>query len=545
MGHKIDVLYVHPGGNETDYNIPVGLIGLMNSINCVKIGKMYFEVTDDLISRSRIIVMDCHWYFSLSQIGGLAKNFKKTNPAVIIVIGGYTASVFAENIINTFEVDYVIKGDAEAPFPLLIRELLEGRDGRRIPNIVNKRFVTPQSYCSTSRDISNTDYISIDWFPQLERRMRRVHQLVELNYTETLGYYPLIPVYKGCKYNCEFCYTKQTLYRGIYKRDFVLRTPESIIKDLLFCSRHKYIRQVYMIADFINVASRDFSEKIFSQKYNVNLYYDFEHFNSPSLPMLAKILNCFNECHFSFIFGEPFHTDLEARFNYLSEVLDYFRKTDKKVYVRIDCGGSKKSMQYCQKLRRQYEELMLGSYKQWFIPIPRIGKRKGAAKTSYFRYWIRKSKRDSESSFFVRVPEDDEYALNSSLGKWFFSRKKYYRAMCYWRKALSFGLNKGIVYFRLAEACLRLKRFGDAIKNAKKAVKLNHKEYEPYFLLGCCYEETRQYRKAIIEYRKAENINQKQSKVNFRLSDCYKNINRTEQAGIELGKAVIKFKKFK
>ena len=202
-------------------------------------------------------------------------------------------------------------------------------------------------------------------------------------------------------------------------------------------------------------------------------------------------------------------------------------------------------MQYCQKLRRQYEGLMLGSYKQWFIPIPRIGKRKGAAKTSYFRYWIRKSKRDSESSFFVRVPEDDEYALNSSLGKWFFSRKKYYRAMCYWRKALSFSLNKGIAYFRLAEACLRLKRFGDAIKNAKKAVKLNHKEYEPYFLLGCCYEETRQYRKAIIEYRKAENINQKQSKVNFRLSDCYKNINRTEQAGIELGKAIIKFKKFK
>ena len=63
--HEIDVLYIHPGGNQSDYNIPMGLIGLMNSIKCAKIGKMYYEVNDKLISNSKIVVMDCHWYFSL------------------------------------------------------------------------------------------------------------------------------------------------------------------------------------------------------------------------------------------------------------------------------------------------------------------------------------------------------------------------------------------------------------------------------------------------------------------------------------------------
>ncbi len=66
--HKTDVLYIHPHGNQTTYNIPMVVIGLMNSINYIKSGKMYFEVTNDIIANTKIIVMDCHWYFSLLEI---------------------------------------------------------------------------------------------------------------------------------------------------------------------------------------------------------------------------------------------------------------------------------------------------------------------------------------------------------------------------------------------------------------------------------------------------------------------------------------------
>jgi len=234
---KIDVLYIHPSGNLTEYNIPMGVIGLMNSIDCVKLGKMYFEVNDEIIFNSKIIVMDCHWYFSLSEIGKLARKFKAINPEVVIVVGGYTATIFAEMMVFRFKVDYVIKGDAELPFPLLIKALLGGKSVAGIPNIVSKTFITKQSYKLTEKDYSNADYLTIDWFPALKHRMEIIHKGLPFNWIEELGVYPFIPVFKGCSYDCNFCYASKGINFALSKRGIVSRSPESIVGDLRFCSR--------------------------------------------------------------------------------------------------------------------------------------------------------------------------------------------------------------------------------------------------------------------------------------------------------------------
>lgn len=527
---KIDVLYIHPGRCAADYNIPVGLIGLMNSIDCSKTGKMYFEVTDDIILKSRIIVMDCHWYFSLPEIGRLSGVFKKINRNTIIVTGGHTASVFAEDIVNKFEVDYVIKGDAERPFPLLIKELLEGRSGCSVPNIVNKRFVTPQTYHLTEKDFSNCDYLNIDWFPLLKRRTQEVHKLMKFGYDEYLGVYPLIPIYKGCKYDCEFCYTRQTLHKRIYKRGFIARTPESIIKDLLFCSRHRYIRQVYIIADFLNIAGNNFSQRILSHKYNVNLYYEFEHFNTP-LPVLVKMANCFNKCYFSFIFGEPFHKNLKIRFNYLSEVLAYFKNINKEILVRIYYGGSSKSIQYCEELQRQYKGLDLAPYEPWFRPVPFIYKNNSTRNNSFFSLWRKKAEKSSASHFLAKSYKDDEARFLLLLGQMFFYKGRYARTISCCKGALNLNPRKASACLYLAKAYFRLKRYEEAIKNAKKAI---YGKIDMHFFLGVCYEKIKRYDNAIKEYRAAEKMNPNSPEINSSLFNCYKNINQKKQAVKEI-----------
>jgi len=542
MENKIDVLYVHPGRHASDYNIPVGLIGLMNSIDCTKIGKMYYEITDGIILKSKIIVMDCHWYFSLSEIERLSSIFKKIKKDIIIIIGGHTATIFAKYIIDRFKVDFVIKGDAEIPFPLLIKELLGGRNGRHVPNIVNKKFVTPQSYSLTSKDFSDCDYINIDWFPLLELRMKKVHRLIEFGCNEQLGIYPLIPIYKGCKYNCEFCYTKQTSHIRLYKRGFILRTAESIIKDLLLCSHHKYIRQVYMVADFINLTKESFYKKILSQKYNVNLYYEFEHFNSPDLPILTKMISCFRKCYFAFVFGEPFNNNPKIRFNYLSKVLDYFESLNKEIGVKIYYGGSNRTMRYCRELQLRHKELTLSSYKQWFRPVPFICKNNNINKISYFSFWKKKANKDSAFYFLAQSLKDGEYRFQLLMGKLCLDQKKYHRAVHYIRKALNLNPHKSIAHFYLAKAYFGLNQYREAIRNVKKA---DYKEIDIRFFLGSCYEKIKQFNKAIKEYREAENIDKKNPKINLSLFNCYTSINRKKQANKELEKLNNKIRNIK
>lgn len=432
----IDVLYVHPPRHASDYNIPVGLLGLMNGIDCAKRGAMYFEVTEELISRSKILIMDCHWYFSLAEIGRLAERYKGMNPGIRIVVGGHTATVFAEQIVRSFMIDYVIKGDAEGPFPLLIQELLAGRDGRSVPNVVHKDFITPQSYRLTKKDFGRCDFLSINWFPFLEKRMREVHARPDAHYHEQLGVYPLIPIYKGCAFDCPFCYTRQKSHARLYGRGFMLRSSESVVRDLTSCSRHPHIKQVYMIADFVNVAGDDFAKRVFSKKYDLNLYYEFEHFNGPSLRMLDRIVGCFNACEFKFIFGEPFNQDLKARFAYLSDVMSHLAKMKPRVSVGIYGGGSRHSYAYIAELQRRHEGLRVGSYDQWFKPIPFVRDVPDGNRRAYFSRWKRKADADSSVFFVAQSARDDEYRFRLTLGSSMLDAGHYRQALRCFRRAL-------------------------------------------------------------------------------------------------------------
>jgi len=392
-----DVLYVHPSGKPSDHNIPMGLIGLMNSLRCSKIGKLNYEVTDADIKSSRIIVMDCHWYFPLGEIGRMAAKFKKKNPDVKIIVGGHTATIFAASIVNSYKIDYVIKGDAEYPFKLLVNRLLNGEGGRHVPNVVSREFSTPQSYVLSEEEYSNYDYITIDWFPTYKERMKKVHKYIPFGspLSEILGTYPFITVYKGCKYDCEFCYARKRTLRKIYRRGLVARSPESVVRDLQRLSRDRDVKRVYVISDFVNMLGREYVNKIFSYKYDLDLYYEFEHFNSPSINILQKMADCFNECYFVFPFAEPFHRNLKGRFNYLKAVLRHFEMAKDKLKIAIYSGKMMKFEKYYNKLQDLYNGLELRNCAQWFIPVPLPDAYKKKSKIDdYFNLWRKKADRD-------------------------------------------------------------------------------------------------------------------------------------------------------
>jgi hypothetical protein len=50
---KIDVLYIHPFNSVNDYYLPMGLIDLMNRLKCKKIGRLYYEIDEEIIFYQR------------------------------------------------------------------------------------------------------------------------------------------------------------------------------------------------------------------------------------------------------------------------------------------------------------------------------------------------------------------------------------------------------------------------------------------------------------------------------------------------------------
>lgn len=389
---KYDLLFIHPQSLEKGRNniLPMGIFGLMNGLTCKKIGKMYYEVTDEVIRGSKIIAMDLHWYFSLFTVEKMAKRIKKINPGVKIILGGYTASIFADILVEKFSIDFVIRGDAEIPFPSLVDRLLKAENLDGLPNIVAKDFATPHSFALTTEIYSAVDNVSLDWFPSYKRLIIRYQK-----HGLPTNLYPFVPVLRGCIYDCEHCYGSPSLQKKICGRGIVLRSPESVRADLVHYSQSSEIKIVYIIGDFIDFPGLEYANKVFYQKYDLNLYYEF--YNLPPIPVLEKALNCFNQCFFCFSSVKN-HGEKSGiqDFNNLKDIIEYLKDKNCRVTLFVDDSLNSKFSGYFDEiisLWRKEHHIDLLNIKDWDIDIPYPKDKKEDLQAEFSKFYER-SKRN-------------------------------------------------------------------------------------------------------------------------------------------------------
>ncbi len=86
-----------------------------------------FSILDYIQEKSpRIVAFDLHWHHQSFDVMEMAKKVKASSPSTFIVLGGYTASFFHEEIMKNFDaVDGIIRGEAEIPMLELARALLQ------------------------------------------------------------------------------------------------------------------------------------------------------------------------------------------------------------------------------------------------------------------------------------------------------------------------------------------------------------------------------------------------------------------------------------
>ncbi len=268
---KVDCLFLHvpklinyyrPIGQFTWINfLPMGLLALADLLHRHEISTQIlhlgvewiedrnFSVLDYIRERApQMVAFDLHWHPQSFDVIEMAKEVKAASPSTFIILGGYTASFFHEEIMRSFDaVDGIIRGEAEVPMLELSRAVLQGgKDLFSIPNLTWRRkgriLVNPLSYIATEEDLNNLSYTN---FPLLKNYSTYIHYLGQPFYVKGVSkkknfwMYSLksaiyhLPVGRGCPVQCTWCGGGHLAQKSITgRREVAFRGIEEVIQTI-------------------------------------------------------------------------------------------------------------------------------------------------------------------------------------------------------------------------------------------------------------------------------------------------------------------------
>jgi radical SAM superfamily enzyme YgiQ (UPF0313 family) len=236
------------GLDQKDTGPPLGVLSLAAvlcergiNVQFVNLNKLFFDFikTDENDKPSDLLTFVVQNLESLSfDILGLsticssypltlriAREVKRFHPNIQIILGGPQASVVDIPTMRAFPfIDFVVRGEAEETFPLLL-EILSGTNNsmelEKLPGITFRRGI----------DIIHNP---------------NAPPILDLDRLPLPAYYldPNIKEYKaisleigrGCPFNCTFCSTSD-----FFNRRFRLKSPQKIIEQM------KYVKNMYKI----------------------------------------------------------------------------------------------------------------------------------------------------------------------------------------------------------------------------------------------------------------------------------------------------------
>jgi len=222
---------------ERGYNPPLGLLylagylkknsrhqvfGLDAQVDNLGYGEDFFkrieEINPDLAG---ITVMTFTLVDVLKTVELVKKVSQKLNKKIVVVLGGPHAHLFPEETLSLENVDFVIKGEGEVPFFLLL-EALEGRGNfSEIKGLVYKK--DGQIFNNPIGDFLE----NLDELPFPDRELLPVKK-----YSSLLGAGRIVTTMftsRGCPFQCTFC------DRPHLGKKFRSRSAQNVVDEMEIC----------------------------------------------------------------------------------------------------------------------------------------------------------------------------------------------------------------------------------------------------------------------------------------------------------------------
>ncbi|HYA92622.1 MAG TPA: radical SAM protein [Thermodesulfobacteriota bacterium] len=241
--------------------LPMGLLGLADllqrcgiSAQVVHLGVEWiedhnFSILEYLREKApRIVAMDLHWHHQSFDVMEHVKKIKAASPQTYILLGGFTASFFHEEIMRNFDgVDGIIRGEAEAPVLELASALLQGKgDLFSVPNLTWRRkgriLINPLSYIASEKELNQLSFTN---FPLLKNYPTYIRYIGQFFYVKGVSkqknfwMYSLkspihdLTVGRGCPFQCTWCGGGRSSLETITgRKEVTFRSVERVLQSI-------------------------------------------------------------------------------------------------------------------------------------------------------------------------------------------------------------------------------------------------------------------------------------------------------------------------
>lgn len=182
--------------------------------------------------------IDLHWLPHAHGAIEVARLCKKHHPDVPVMLGGFSATYFHEELIRRPEVDLVVRGDStEEPVLQLMRHLTGQPGAPALADIPNLTWREPDGTVHVN-DLtyspSDLDHVLID-YSYVIRAVARYRDLASfVPFKGWLGY-PITAALsvRGCTHNCRTCGGSAATFAALHKRfSPAYRAPEDLAQDI-------------------------------------------------------------------------------------------------------------------------------------------------------------------------------------------------------------------------------------------------------------------------------------------------------------------------
>ncbi|MHB1439754.1 MAG: TIGR04190 family B12-binding domain/radical SAM domain protein [Cuniculiplasma sp.] len=295
------VFEMYPMGfiSMLSYLVPKGYNARISNIASMMVMSEKFDPEKYLRNLdTEIYSIDLHWLPHVHGAINIARIIKKLNPEAKILLGGFSASYFALDIMKTYpEIDYILKGDLqEFSVSKLIDTVEKNGSKENVPNLVYRNTdsmikLNPQS----KEDSLNNVFLN---YKTLMRNAIKYHDVKgHLPYADWINNPESVTIIEhGCHFNCAFCGGSNFSYKNnFFHVSPIYRNPITVGREIELAQ--EVLGAPIFVAGDINLAGEKFYGDLFKtiKDLGVEIPILTEYFKPPQKDYLNLLGRTFRD----------------------------------------------------------------------------------------------------------------------------------------------------------------------------------------------------------------------------------------------------------